>query len=193
MIQTHDTENIIGSEQTDEKDTNISPVQNGDMNTQPPCPESKAEADSPEDSTEATDAQTENTVTSESPCDEVNEAVTDNSAVNENLAQGAECTLEGEIYTLLSAEPKLSEIAGGAINEKRYRELRALGLSVREAYLASSAPRGKDNRSHLITAVPQRATSPGTGMSSSEMELARSLFEGLPESEIKRLYSKVTR
>ena len=106
---------------------------------------------------------------------------------------GTVYSLEEDLGALILNEPELRDALLGAINEKRYLELRALGLTAREAYLASGAPRGKDNRAHLVSAVPHRASSPGTGMSSCEMELARSLFDGLPESEIKRLYSKVTR
>ena len=100
---------------------------------------------------------------------------------------------ENDLRDLLSEFPELRSALRGGVSTKRYAELRTLGLTVREAYLAASAPRGKDNRAHIISGVPSGARSPEFGMSSAEMELARSIFYGLSESEIKRLYSKVTK
>lgn len=77
-------------------------------------------------------------------------------------------------------------------SDKRYSQLRALGLTPREAYLATSKPKAADNRAHLVTEVPSGARVHSTGMTSWEMSCARALFSDLPESEIKRLYAKVT-
>ena len=77
---------------------------------------------------------------------------------------------------------------------ERYIQLRALGLSVKEAYLAvGGEQRRTDTRSHLKSSVPKSAGTPFTQMTRSEMERARELFEGMEESEIRRLYRKVTR
>ena len=77
---------------------------------------------------------------------------------------------------------------------ERYIQLRALGLSVKEAFLAVGGERrNSDNRSHLTSSVPRSAAAPYTQMSRREMEYARSIFEGMEESEIRRLYRKVTK
>ena len=79
-------------------------------------------------------------------------------------------------------------------DEARYSELRALGLTPREAYLATSRPRTRsDNRSHLKDVTPSRAHVPYSGMTRQTLEGARALFEGMSDAEIQRLYKKVTR
>ena len=105
------------------------------------------------------------------------------------LSEGS--TFENDIRELISEFPELHSALRGGISTKRYGELRSLGLSVREAYLAASAPRGRDNRAHLISGVPSGARGPELGMNSKQMEIARSIFPGLPEQELKRLYSAV--
>ncbi len=100
---------------------------------------------------------------------------------------------EDDLRVIISEFPELRSAVGGAINTERYEALRKLGLTVREAYLAASAPKGADNRAHMVAGVPTGAKSPELGMSSAEMEMARCIFDGLSEQEIKRLYSAVTR
>ena len=76
----------------------------------------------------------------------------------------------------------------------RYGELRELGLSPREAYLAigGASRRKSDNRSHLFSSVP-RTSARGRDLPSSEqMTEARRLFADLNDAEIHRLYKKVT-
>ena len=106
--------------------------------------------------------------------------------------QNEEPSLENDVKTLLNEMPELRRALYGAINEKRFLELRRLGLSPREAYLATSAPIGADNRAHIISGVPSGVRAPELGMTSHEMATARELFEGLSEQEIKRLYATVT-
>ena len=111
---------------------------------------------------------------------------------------------EEDSVTELAFEEELAEIAksipelNGAVKDigdnKRYAELRALGLSPREAYLATSPiERRSDNRSHLTASVPRGASAPSLGMSREELNMARSIFENLDEREIRRLYKTVTR
>ena len=107
--------------------------------------------------------------------------------------QSAEGAFERDLGTLINEFPELRSAACGSINTSRYGELRALGLTVREAYLAASAPHGRDNRAHIVSGVPTGARSPECGMSSAEMELARGIFSSLSEQEIKRLYATVTK
>lgn len=106
---------------------------------------------------------------------------------------GPDTAFEQDLRDLITEFPELRSAVRGGISTKRYGELRSLGLSVREAYLAASAPRGLDNRSHIVSGVPGGARSPELGMSSAEMEIARNIFHGLSEQEIKRLYSAVTK
>ncbi|MBQ2876916.1 MAG: hypothetical protein IJE25_07895 [Clostridia bacterium] len=107
--------------------------------------------------------------------------------------QSAEGAFERDLGTLINEFPELRSAACGSINTSRYGELRALGLTVREAYLAAAAPHGRDNRAHIVSGVPTGARSPECGMSSAEMELARGIFSSLSEQEIKRLYAAVTK
>lgn len=79
-------------------------------------------------------------------------------------------------------------------NPLRYAALRDLGLSPVEAYLATNYKvRTYDNRSHLQSAVPKRASAPAELLGSREMEAARELFAGLSDREIQRLYKKVSK
>ena len=77
---------------------------------------------------------------------------------------------------------------------ERYRELRSLGLTPREAYFASASRAPKpDTRSHLTAGVPRMARSPMGAMSRRELEEARELFSGLSDRQIEDLYRKVTK
>ena len=79
-------------------------------------------------------------------------------------------------------------------NPLRYAALRDLGLSPKEAYLATSEPiRKYDNRSHLRSSVPKSAAAPSGILTRSELEAARELFSGLSDGEIQKLYKKVSR
>ena len=78
-------------------------------------------------------------------------------------------------------------------NPLRYAALRDLGLSPREAYLATQNTRQKsDNRSHLYRSP--RVSSQGAGvMPERELEMAREIFSDISDSEIRNLYRKVTK
>lgn len=79
-------------------------------------------------------------------------------------------------------------------NPLRYAALRDLGLSPREAYLATSAPIHRyDNRSHLSGAVPRRAGSASDMLGAAELASARELFADLSDREIQKLYKKVSK
>lgn len=79
-------------------------------------------------------------------------------------------------------------------NPLRYAALRDLGLTPREAYLATSTPnRPYDNRSHLTSAVPKGAAPVGDMLDARGLEAARELFAGLSDREIQRLYKKVSK
>lgn len=76
-------------------------------------------------------------------------------------------------------------------NPMRYAALRDLGLTAKEAYLATSEIRKKDNRSHLSSAVPGGIGAPRCNMTRSELEGARELFPSLRDGELISLYKKV--
>jgi len=91
----------------------------------------------------------------------------------------------------LSAEFPDVNLGGHA---ERYSELRALGLSEREAFFASASrvPR-TDNRAHLFGGMPKMAKSPMGAMPRRELEAAREIFSGLSDRQIEDLYKKVTK
>ena len=104
--------------------------------------------------------------------------------------------LNSDIEELKAAFPELnlreniSELAAPI----RFGALRDLGLSAKEAYLASGGKkRAYDNRTHLVSSVPGGARSAVDGISRQELDMARDLFAGMSESEIQRLYRKVTK
>ena len=79
-------------------------------------------------------------------------------------------------------------------NPLRYAALRDLGLSPKEAYLATATyPPAYNNRSHLQSAVPRAAGTSPDILGAREMEAARELFSGLSDREIQKLYKKVSK
>lgn len=83
----------------------------------------------------------------------------------------------------------LSEMPGAV----RFAELRELGLSPEEAYLATrpASEYRPDNRAHLISSAPRHAA-PAATMSASEMRAARELFGNLSDQEIDSLFRRAT-
>ena len=104
--------------------------------------------------------------------------------------------INDDLSTLREKFPELEAIEDitELNNPTRYAALRDLGLSAEEAYLAT-APRQapKDNRSHLKSGVPAAAKIPSTGMTKAQMAEARSLFRGMSDSDIVKLYTKVNK
>lgn len=134
-------------------------------------------------------------------CDNGAQEADDASDTYEQTAE--QLSLEGEVdYERLMAEdldtlkrsfPELRGIDSitGLNNPLRYAQLRDLGLSAAEAYLATSSPsRGRDTRAHLSSSVPKRAHAP-SGMSHSELVAARALFSDLTDAQIQSLYNRV--
>lgn len=79
-------------------------------------------------------------------------------------------------------------------NPMRYGALRDMGLSVREAYLATTTPKSRplpDNRTHLTSAVPRRSELAADGLAEEDMQKMRMLFGKLSDREIRKLYKKV--
>jgi hypothetical protein len=91
-----------------------------------------------------------------------------------------------EIFPEVRAKRSITELS----NPLRYAALRDLGLTPKEAYLATEDRRVVDNRAHLTSRVPSSARA-GASLSGRELDMARELFSGLTEREIQRLYKKV--
>ena len=105
-------------------------------------------------------------------------------------SEDLECDLAEISEELPEIQVNISEIDGN----ERYSELRALGLSAKEAYLATrQIPKATDNRSHLTSAAPKGAAPVQNQMSRQQLNMARSIFEDLDDSEIRRLYKIVTK
>lgn len=78
-------------------------------------------------------------------------------------------------------------------NPTRYAALRDLGLTPREAYLATAPARRQDNRSHLRGSPSVNVGRKKSTMTLREWNIARALFEDLDDGEIEKLYRKVTK
>ena len=116
-----------------------------------------------------------------------NECDTD---ADEEVELVPEIDFSGEISTLAADFPELAPSDDG----ERYRELRSLGLTPKEAYFASASRSYKfDTRSHLTSAMPKMAKSPTGSMSVREMTEAREIFPGLTDRQIENLYKTVTK
>ena len=130
------------------------------------------------------------------PCDEALSDVSDDAIASENTFEdtGIEDTvysLEDEIHELGEQFPEIVKDTEST-NPERYSELRAMGLSMKEAYLATSdKKKSADTRGHLRAGAPIMAKSPATGMSRRELEIARSIFEGMSDDQIRKLYNRV--
>lgn len=105
-----------------------------------------------------------------------------------------ESLAESDLRELKAEFPELRSLShvSGLRDPMRYAALRDLGLSPREAYLATSRPTAADTRTHLTSAMPKRAASPAGGITKGEMETAKELFSDLSEAGIRRLYRRVT-
>lgn len=102
---------------------------------------------------------------------------------------------EEELLTLAESFPEIlsSENPRDIMNLDRYTELRRLGLTEREAYLATRSARTReDNRAHLSPTVTREARGPHSAMPEGELRAARELFFGMSDAEIRRLYKRVS-
>ena len=109
----------------------------------------------------------------------------------EDIAENAEYSLEDDMTELAEDYPELISSVKNT-NPERYGELRALGLSPKEAYLATGEKRKpQDTRGHLGDSTPRAARSPISKMTRRELEIARSVFDGMSDEEIRRLYNRV--
>ena len=139
---------------------------------------------------------------------EITEITTE--SLDEELADtaiGESADAEAEVYAeepaidvseplteLCESYPELTpESAEALCNLERYRELRALGLSVEEAYRATAKKKPTaDNRAHLSVSVGGGGTPASHGISEPELRSAREIFSDMSDAEIRRLYKRVT-
>lgn len=93
-----------------------------------------------------------------------------------------------EEFPELAARESVSELD----NPTRYAALRELGLTPREAYLATAkrAPR-QDTRSHLSDSFHGSKAAPLSQMTRGELLTARELFSDLSDGQIHELYKRV--
>lgn len=104
--------------------------------------------------------------------------------------------IEEDLNTLRACFEEMREIKDitELENPLRYAELRDLGLSPEEAYLATARKRArKDNRAHLSSSFPKPRGARSEAMSYQELENARELFPSLSDREIQKLYKQVTK
>ena len=115
----------------------------------------------------------------------------------ENSEKDYEALIEEDLAALRNSIPELEAIKdiGELENPIRYGALRDLGLSPEEAYRATTIGKRArpDNRAHLISSAPRAIHTESADMSYRELEMAREIFAGIPDTEIQRLYKKVTR
>lgn len=112
----------------------------------------------------------------------------------ENTSTEVATLPEGDVVELSQSFPEVTEVESDELlNVERYVELRRLGLTEMEAYLATrkAAPR-EDNRSHLTPSVSKEARMPSSAMPECELRAARELFCGMSDLEIRRLYKRVS-
>ncbi len=136
-------------------------------------------------------------IVTESIDEVITEAKTDEGVV-EDAETSTPFELEAEATDVLSelceGYPEITpENAAELCNLERYRELRALGLNVDEAYRATAKKRSAtDNRAHLSVSVGGGGAPMSHGISEPELRSAREIFSGMSDAEIRRLYKRVT-
>ena len=129
---------------------------------------------------------------------ESTDAVTKNDdTLPENLDIDYEALIEKDLEEIRNSIPGLEDLSdiSELENPVRYGALRDLGLSPREAYLATTGERKtrSDNRAHLRSSVPRAVHTDSSDMPYRELALAREIFSGVSDAEIQRLYKKVTK
>ena len=125
--------------------------------------------------------------------DDIDNEVVTEEADTDSSVDFAKIVVE-DIKALKEEFSELSELSDicELDNPLRYAALRDLGLSPAEAYLASSKRHKKDNRSHLV-ATRSVSVSQSGSMSDAELSMAREIFGGISDTEIRKLYKKVTK
>ena len=124
--------------------------------------------------------------------DEVPPSETEEETPDERFAR----TEQEDLAALRTALPELGtmESLSSLTSPARYGELRELGLTPLEAYLASEGRSAlaarQDSRAHLVSSIGRTAAT-GSRIGSAEMEAARELFPSLSDGEIEALWRRV--
>ena len=133
------------------------------------------------------------------PLSEEDNTAEPSAAVNEEKAEEGEPInyekiIADDLAVLRTEFPELQNIDDitELDNPIRYAALRDLGLTPTEAYMATLKRVRHDNRSHLSAAYGKNAATSGAFMSHKELMEAREIFSDLSDSEIQRLYRRVT-
>lgn len=132
---------------------------------------------------------------SESPTDETIVADEAEFIKDESDSVDYEALIASDLDTLRTEFPELSGIRDitDLNNPLRYAALRDLGLTPEEAYMATAKRKAQDTRAHLRSAHGKSAATSIGMMSQYELASARELFPGMSDSELQRLYKKVTK
>ncbi len=102
-----------------------------------------------------------------------------------------------DLAVLSEALPELASLTSlsALSSPTRYGELRELGLSPVEAYLATEGRhalgRTQDSRAHLVGSIGRTASTAGSRIGSAELSAARDLFPSLTDGEIEALWRRV--
>ena len=129
------------------------------------------------------------------PCEE-NAPLPTEAGEEETLEARFAETEREDLAALAAAIPELGSLTSlSALSSPvRYGELRELGLSPLEAYLASEGRRAlgrpQDSRAHLVSSIG-RTASTGSRIGSAELSAARELFPSLSDGEIETLWRRV--
>ena len=128
----------------------------------------------------------------EVPCFSVDESASEDA--NIAASEEPETDATDVLAELCDGYPELTpDNAAALCNLDRYRELRALGLTVDEAYRATSKKKASpDSRAHLSVSVGGGGAPSSHGISEPELRSAREIFSGMSDAEIRRLYKRVT-
>lgn len=134
-------------------------------------------------------------VTEEPLCEEASEESPESEATDKDAGVDYEALIASDLEKLRAEFPELRGISDitDLNNPLRYAALRDLGLTPEEAYMATAKRRVSDTRSHLRTAHGKGAVTSVGMMSQHELATARELFPGMSDSELQRLYKKVTK
>lgn len=118
------------------------------------------------------------------------EALTDNASVTDHATRA-----ERDMAAIAARFPEMEgKTLADLPSPRRYGELRELGLSPEEAYLATlprPRERADSGKAHLRTTAPRRTVSRATSMSHAEMRAASELFPGMSGRDILSLYKRV--
>lgn len=106
-----------------------------------------------------------------------------------------EALIASDVAYLKAEFPELAGIKNvtDLNNPLRYAALRDLGLTPAEAYMATAKRSARDTRSHLMSARGRSMAQDAGMMSQLELATARDLFPGRSDSELQRLYKRVTK